>query len=65
LYWRLMRWFPEASLRREYRRRIWRFIRARPDPNLAMLVLVKCALHYHEYTMSRQMTSGTRVFNIF
>jgi len=65
LFWRLMHWIPEASLRREYRRRIWRFIRARPDPNLAMLVLVKCALHYHEYTMSRQMASGTRVFNIF
>ena len=66
LYHRLMRGVPEASLRREYRRRIWRLIRARPDPNLAILYLLKCAMHYHQHTMARQMTGGgTRVYNSF
>jgi len=66
LYHRLMRGVPEVSLRREYRRRIWRLIRARPDPNLAILYLIKCAMHYHQHTMARQMNAGgTRVYNSF
>ncbi len=66
LYHRLMRGVPEASLRREYRRRMWRLLRARPDPNLAILYLIKCAMHYHQHTMARQMTAGgTRVYNSF
>src|SRR5439155_16234973 len=34
LYRRLMSEVPEVSLRKEYRRRIWRMLWKRPDPNL-------------------------------
>ena len=66
LFARLMTGVPEASLRAEYRKRLWRLLRARPYPMLAMLFVFKCAMHYHQYTMARQMASGrTRVYNSF
>jgi radical SAM superfamily enzyme YgiQ (UPF0313 family) len=66
LFGRLMRGVPEAALRREYRRRFWRLLRRRPDPNLAVLFLLKCAMHYHQYTMARQMAARrTAVVNSF
>ncbi len=65
LYTRLMRGIPEVSLRQEYRRRVWRLVKARPDPNLVVLYLIKCAMHYHQYTMARQMAGGNRVVNTY
>jgi hypothetical protein len=66
LFVRLMRNVPEPHLRKEYRRRLWRFLRSRPDPNLAILYILKCGLHYHQYTMAREMASGARrVVNSF
>jgi radical SAM superfamily enzyme YgiQ (UPF0313 family) len=66
LFARLMKNIPEAGLRREYRKRVWRLLKARPDPNLMVLYLIKCAMHYHQYTMTKQMTSGrTQVYNTF
>jgi radical SAM superfamily enzyme YgiQ (UPF0313 family) len=58
LFGRLMREVPEARLRREYRRRAWRLLRARPDPYLLVEFLVKCAMHYHHHTLAGQMASG-------
>jgi radical SAM superfamily enzyme YgiQ (UPF0313 family) len=64
LYWRLTVVVPERSLRQEYRRRLWRLLRARPDANLAILYLFKCAMHYHQWTMAREMASGrTPIYN--
>jgi radical SAM superfamily enzyme YgiQ (UPF0313 family) len=60
LFCRLMRWVPEASLRKEYRKRVWRLLRARRDPNVLILYLIKCAMHYHQHTMTRQMATGDR-----
>jgi radical SAM superfamily enzyme YgiQ (UPF0313 family) len=66
LFWRLMRGIPEASLRKEYRKRLWRLLKVRPDPNLAVLYLLKCAMHYHQHTMAQQMVTGrTQVYNTF
>ena len=66
LYWRLMNNVPEAHLRAEYRRRIWNLARRRPDPNIIVSYLFKCILHYHQYTMVRQMTSGlSPIYNTF
>ncbi|HEV3260298.1 MAG TPA: DUF4070 domain-containing protein, partial [Gemmataceae bacterium] len=66
LFGRLMRGIPEVRLRREYRKRLWRFIKARPDPNLAVLYVLKCALHYHQHTMAKQMATGhSPVYNSF
>ncbi|TMQ33443.1 MAG: B12-binding domain-containing radical SAM protein [Planctomycetota bacterium] len=66
LYWRLMHGVTEARLRREYRRRLRRFLLARPDPNLLIFYLFKCFLHYHQYTMTQQMALGSsKVYNSF
>jgi radical SAM superfamily enzyme YgiQ (UPF0313 family) len=66
LFTRLMRNIPEAALRKEYRKRVWRLLKQRPDPNLLLLYLVKCGMHYHQYTMARQMATGSsRVVNSF
>jgi radical SAM superfamily enzyme YgiQ (UPF0313 family) len=56
----------DPSLRREYLRRIWRVVRARPDPALFWLSVVKCACHYHAHTMARQMSGGkSALFNTY
>jgi radical SAM superfamily enzyme YgiQ (UPF0313 family) len=66
LFARLMRRVPEAPLRREYRRRLARLLRERPDPRLIFLYTVKCAMHYHHFTMARQMAGGhTALVNSF
>ncbi len=66
LFARLMRSIPEASLRKEYRQRVWRLIRARPDPNLILLYLFKCAMHYHQHGMAVRMASRVgEVINSF
>jgi hypothetical protein len=64
LFRRLMKGIPEASLRREYRRRLARLLKARPDPNIFVLFLFKCAMHYHHFTMAKQMATGrSRIYN--
>jgi radical SAM superfamily enzyme YgiQ (UPF0313 family) len=62
LFWRLMRNIPEADLRREYRKRLWRLVKARPDPNVAILYVIKCMMHYHQYTLARQLGARDRRF---
>jgi len=66
LYWQLMRGVPDASLRRQYRRRIWRLLRVRKDPVVLFVYLIKCAAHYHHYTMATRMAQReTQVVNSF
>jgi radical SAM superfamily enzyme YgiQ (UPF0313 family) len=66
LFYRLMRNVPEAELRREYRKRLWRLIKARPDPNVTVLYLFKCLMHYHQYTLARQLAAEDgRLVNTF
>ena len=55
LYRQLMREVPEAALRREYRQRLARLLKQRRDPVVLFVYLVKCAMHYHHYTIARQM----------
>jgi hypothetical protein len=43
----LMWLVPEASLRREYRRRLWSVVKRRPLLTTLRAYTVKCALHYH------------------
>ncbi|MGZ3457356.1 MAG: DUF4070 domain-containing protein [Archangium sp.] len=55
---RLLRNLPSAELRREY---VWRLARAlseRPDSELALVYLIKCACHYHYSQLTRQMRHG-------
>ena len=66
LYARLMRGVPDRALRREYRRRVIGLLRARPDPHLLFLYTVKCAMHYHHWTMAREMAANrSAVVNSF
>ncbi len=66
LFVRLMSGIPEAHLRAEYRRRVLRFLRHRRDPGTLLFYVIKCAMHYHAYTMAKQMTSGrSRIYNSY
>jgi radical SAM superfamily enzyme YgiQ (UPF0313 family) len=46
---------PDPSLRREYLRRVARLLRARHDPAVLWIYVVKCVMHYHAHTMARRM----------
>jgi len=59
LYARLMRAVLEPGPRREYRRRLARLLQVRRVPSVLVLYLLKCAIHYHHYTLARQMASGS------
>jgi len=66
LFVRLATGIPEASLRREYRRRVWRFLKVRQNPGVLLIYMIKCAMHYHAYTLSKQLSSGrSRFVNSF
>src|SRR4051794_21697753 len=66
LFMRLMTGVPEAHLRREYRKRLWRFLKVRRDGAMLLFYVIHMAQHYHAYTMATQMSSGrTRVYNSY
>ena len=66
LFVRMMRNIPEAELRRVYRKRLWRLIKARRDPNVVMVYVFKCLMHYHQWTLSRQLAAADgRIVNSF
>jgi hypothetical protein len=45
---------------------LWRAWRARPNSSVLLVYTLKCAMHYHQHTMARQMASGrTPVYNSF
>lgn len=63
---RLMRGVPDARLRGVYWRRVLRIIRARPDPVVIFVYLLKCVIHYHHFTLSQQMAKpDSRLVNTY
>jgi radical SAM superfamily enzyme YgiQ (UPF0313 family) len=61
---RLLLGVPDASLRREYRGRIWRLAKSRRSPAVILAYVILCAVHYHAHTMARQIAGGkTRIYN--
>jgi radical SAM superfamily enzyme YgiQ (UPF0313 family) len=58
IYLKMMYGIRDDKLRREYRRRIWKMWRARPDPGILLMHVLKCALHYHAYRMADEMVGG-------
>lgn len=63
---RLMVCFPEGGLRREYRRRLWRLVCSRPEPEVWMVYALKCVIYYHQQRMARQMDAEqAQVVNTF
>ncbi len=66
IYSRLMRGVPEATLRREYRRRIAGLLRSRRDPVVLFVYLLKCVIHYHLHVMVENMDACQhRIVNTF
>jgi hypothetical protein len=65
LFLRLMKNVPDPELRRIYRRRMTTMVRRRRDPSLLFICVIKCAMHYHHYTMSRQMAEQHTLVNTF
>jgi radical SAM superfamily enzyme YgiQ (UPF0313 family) len=57
---RLLRRVPDPSLRTYYSQQLWRLVRTRRDPAVLLAYVVKCAIHFHHYTMARQMASHER-----
>ena len=49
---------PEAYLRKEYRKRLWGFLKDRQDPGTLFSYVIHMAQHYHAHTMAKQMSSG-------
>jgi len=64
LFVRLIRNVPDPELRQIYRRRMATVLRRRPDPNFLLICVLKCAMHYHHYTLSHQMVEQ-RLVNTF
>ena len=66
LFSRLMTQVPEAYLRKEYRRRLLRFLKVRRNPGAIFYYVIHMAQHYHAHTMAKQMASGrTGVYNSY
>jgi radical SAM superfamily enzyme YgiQ (UPF0313 family) len=66
LFSRLMRRIPDPELRAEYRRRIWKMLKVRREPAVLFIYVVKCAMHYHHYRMTQDMSrAGAVVYNSF
>jgi hypothetical protein len=47
LFARLMTRVPDPRLRREYRRRLWRFLKVHRRPGFVLYYLFHMAMHYH------------------
>ncbi|HWP84940.1 MAG TPA: B12-binding domain-containing radical SAM protein [Terriglobia bacterium] len=59
LYSRLMQRIPDASLRAAYRSRFARVRATNSNPAMRFGYLLKCAMHYHHYTIAQQMAART------
>jgi radical SAM superfamily enzyme YgiQ (UPF0313 family) len=55
LYRRLMRQVADPALRRRYRREVGDQLRRRRDPGHLLGYIIRCALHYHHYTLASQL----------
>lgn len=64
LFSMLMAKVPDPHLRRIYRKYLIRLLRVRREPVTIVSYLMKCVLHYHDYTMTKGMLDGTtRIYN--
>ena len=60
LFVRLMIMVPSAALRREYRKRLWRFLKVHRRPGLLLFYVFHLAMHFHTQTLASSMKSGER-----
>ncbi len=57
LFARLMTRVREARLRREYRKRLWRFLKVHRRPGLTLLYIFHMAMHYHAYQLAKRVAN--------
>jgi hypothetical protein len=50
-----MRQVADPALRRRYRREVGDQLRRRRDPGHLLGYIIRCALHYHHYTLASQL----------
>jgi radical SAM superfamily enzyme YgiQ (UPF0313 family) len=55
---RLMTAVPDPALRREYRRRMWRYLKHRQNPGMALVYLLHIAMHFHAHTLARSLQAA-------
>jgi len=55
LLFRILTAVPEPDLRREYRRRILRYLRQRRNPGMFLVYLIHVAMHYHAHTLAKSL----------
>ncbi len=66
LFLRMMWKIPNPRLRREYRARLSKVLRKTRDPSVLFVYVIKCAMHYHHFTLSSNMIDGkSEVVNSF
>ncbi len=58
LFRRLMKHVDCKDLRKEYRARIWRVLKATRDPTVTLTYVIKCAVHYHHDRLINDLESG-------
>jgi len=56
LYYRIMTGVTDPELKKEYRLRFKKFLKVRKRPTLVVFYLFHIAMHYHAYTMAKNMT---------
>ncbi len=57
LFSRLITKIPETDLRREYRKRLWRFLKVHRRPGFVSFYLIHLVMHYHAWKMAKQMST--------
>jgi hypothetical protein len=57
LFARLMTRVPEAHLRREYRRRLWSFLKVHRRPGFVLGYVFHMAMHYHAHSLARRVAN--------
>jgi hypothetical protein len=57
---RLATKIPDATLRNTYLRRFWAFVRGRPEPAVARIYALKCAVHWHMHQFVRLLAARDR-----
>jgi hypothetical protein len=63
---RLMARVPDDSLRRVYRRQFLHLLRVRKNSAVLRVYAIKCAVHFHMYTLVRALTArGHPLLNTF
>jgi radical SAM superfamily enzyme YgiQ (UPF0313 family) len=60
LFVRLMTRVGESRLRREYRKRLWRFLKVHRRPGLVFAYVFHMTMHYHAYQLAKGMVSVER-----